>query len=164
MVLSRNGQTNGNGSFDWRDALIDAAIVAALTFVTSMGGISLVGAETVRVVAGAAIAAVTQFFIFLAIKRGLTATPTKTANDGGTPTKKSHRWNKIGLFLGGVFLIWTIWQHEIMMKPYMDTQWTGTFQFFSYIVVNWGVSYDLTLLLIFVAVILELACLWFWTD
>lgn len=71
-ILTRNGQTNANGGFDWKDALIDAAITAGLTFFTALGGTVIIGAGSQDAFKVAAIAAAGQFFAFLAVKRGLT--------------------------------------------------------------------------------------------
>ena len=73
MVLHRHGKFNPNGGFDWRDAFTDAIISAGLTFFTALGGLGATGllSEPQVGLAAAAIAAGTQFFIVLAIKRGL---------------------------------------------------------------------------------------------
>jgi len=71
MVLHRHGQRNPDGTFNWRDALIDATIMAGLTFFTALGGMGATGLVGVRELASAGIAAATQFFLILAIKRGL---------------------------------------------------------------------------------------------
>lgn len=71
-MLNRKGKNNSNGDFDWKDAVIDAGIVAGLTFFTSIGGMAVVNTGiTEHIVIGSAVAAATQFFLFLAIKRGL---------------------------------------------------------------------------------------------
>ena len=70
-MLSRKGKNNRDGSFNWRDAMIDAGIVAGLTFCTSLGGMSVLTPITETQLVSAGIAAATQFFLFLAIKRGL---------------------------------------------------------------------------------------------
>ena len=70
-MLNRKGKNNADGSFDWKDALIDAGIVAGLTFFTSLGGMAVLTPITEQTLMGAGIAAATQFFLFLAIKRGL---------------------------------------------------------------------------------------------
>jgi len=71
MVLTRMGKNNDDGSFDWSESLIDAGIMAGLTFFTSLGGLGLTGAIGLREVLAAGVAAATQFFSILAIKRGL---------------------------------------------------------------------------------------------
>ena len=70
-MLSVYGRSNPDGSFNWKDALIDAGIMACLTFFTSLGGLGATGIITVREVLAAGIAAATEFFMVLAIKRGL---------------------------------------------------------------------------------------------
>jgi hypothetical protein len=59
--------------FDWADALIDAAIVSGLTFFSTLGGGSIAG-EAAAGLEAAAVAACAQFFIFLALKRGIVQT------------------------------------------------------------------------------------------
>ena len=71
MVLNRRGRNNDDGSFDWPNALIDAGIMAGLTFFTALGGTAFVGIPTKEGIIAAAIAAGTEFFLILAIKRGL---------------------------------------------------------------------------------------------
>jgi len=71
MVLTWKGKNNPDGSFSWQDAVIDAGIIAALTFFASLGGLGTTGSIAAREVLAAAIAAATQFFMTLAIKRGL---------------------------------------------------------------------------------------------
>lgn len=71
MVLSISGKNNEDGNFDWKDAVIDAAVMGGLTFCTSLGGMSVISPITEQTVIGAAVAAATQFFLVLAIKRGL---------------------------------------------------------------------------------------------
>ena len=70
-VLSVNGKNNSDGTFDYKDALIDAGIMAALTFFTSLGGLGLTGTIGTRDFLAAGIAAAIQFFSILAINRGL---------------------------------------------------------------------------------------------
>lgn len=70
-MLNRHGKNNENGSFNWKDAAIDAGIVAGLTFCTSLGGMSVLSPITETQIMSAVIAGATQFFLFLAIKRGL---------------------------------------------------------------------------------------------
>jgi hypothetical protein len=57
--------------FDWGNALIDGAIIAGLTFFTTLGGVGALGANLTNTVASGAISATAQFFLMLAIKRGL---------------------------------------------------------------------------------------------
>ena len=70
-MLNRKGKNNENGSFDWRDAFADAGITAGLTFFTALGGSSLFGSDPWKALGAAAVAAAGQFFLFLALKRGL---------------------------------------------------------------------------------------------
>jgi hypothetical protein len=57
--------------FDWENALIDAAITSGVTFFSALGGGAVAGLESLPVVEAAIIAAFTQFFVFLALKRGI---------------------------------------------------------------------------------------------
>jgi hypothetical protein len=57
--------------FDWCDAFIDAAIVSGLTFFSTLGGGSVAGLDGLSALKAAAIAACAQFFVFLALKRGI---------------------------------------------------------------------------------------------
>ncbi len=57
--------------FDWIDALIDAAIISGLTFFSTLGGGSVAGLDGLPAFKAASIAACAQFFIFLALKRGI---------------------------------------------------------------------------------------------
>ena len=70
-MLNRKGKNNENGSFDWRDALLDAGIMAGLTFFTAIGGLGATGSVALREILAAGIAGATEFFLMLAIKRGL---------------------------------------------------------------------------------------------
>lgn len=70
-ILSIYGRNHEDGTFNWKDAIIDAGIMACLTFFTSLGGMSATAIITSQTVIGSAIAGVTQFFLVLAIKRGL---------------------------------------------------------------------------------------------
>lgn len=74
MVLHRHGQTNpGTGKFDWKDTIIDAGIMAGLTFFTTLGGIGASGLLTdmkLGIIA-AGISSGSEFFLILAIKRKL---------------------------------------------------------------------------------------------
>ena len=73
MLLNRNGKNNENGSFDWRDALIDAAIMAGSSFMAVLVGLGAVGLleNLTTGLLAAGLAAGAQFFAILAIKRGL---------------------------------------------------------------------------------------------
>ncbi|GAJ10839.1 unnamed protein product [marine sediment metagenome] len=71
-MLSRNGKNNSNGSFDWKDAVMDAGISAGLTFFTTLGALGamhMLSSAEGYVAAG--IAAGGQFFAILCMKRGL---------------------------------------------------------------------------------------------
>jgi hypothetical protein len=57
--------------FDWENALIDAAITSAVTFFGALGGGTAAGLESIAGIKAALIAAFAQFFIFLALKRGI---------------------------------------------------------------------------------------------
>jgi hypothetical protein len=57
--------------FDWEDALVDAAIISGLTFFSTLGGGSVAGLEGLSALKAAAVAACAQFFVFLALKRGI---------------------------------------------------------------------------------------------
>jgi len=70
-MLEKNGKNNIDGSFDWGDAIMDAGVLAGLTFFTALGGSSIVGIPTPQACIGAAVSAAGQFFLTLAIKRGL---------------------------------------------------------------------------------------------
>jgi hypothetical protein len=70
-MLTVRGQLNSNGDFDWRNSIIDATIMAFLTFFSTLGGTTAAGISAVQAIISAAIAGCTQFFAILAIKRGL---------------------------------------------------------------------------------------------
>ena len=57
--------------FDWENALIDAAITSAVTFFSALGGGAVAGINSVTLMESATVAALSQFFVFLALKRGL---------------------------------------------------------------------------------------------
>ena len=71
MMLTVRGKNNSNGDFDWPSNLVDALIMAALTFFAALGGLGATGLIANREIVAAAIAAATEFFLMLAIKRGL---------------------------------------------------------------------------------------------
>ena len=62
---------SGMQRFDWADALIDAAIISGVTFFSTLGGGAVAGISAVHTVEAATVAAFSQFFVFLALKRGL---------------------------------------------------------------------------------------------
>lgn len=57
--------------FDWENALIDAVITSGITFFSSLGGGAVAVGASTHVIQAATIAALSQFFVFLALKRGL---------------------------------------------------------------------------------------------
>lgn len=70
MVLSVFGSTNG-GTFQWKEAIIDALIMSMLTFFTTLGALGITNLLTGKegwLAAG--ISAGTEFFAILALKRG----------------------------------------------------------------------------------------------
>ncbi len=71
MVLTIQGQNNGDGTFNWKDAVCDAAITAFLTFFTTLGGATILEVGGKAIIMTAAISSASQFFLFLALKRGL---------------------------------------------------------------------------------------------
>ena len=73
MVLSRNGKNNEDGSFDLKDALIDAGIMAGSSFFGTLVGLGAVGLleNPVQGLVAAGIAAGASFFAVLVTKRGL---------------------------------------------------------------------------------------------
>jgi len=69
--MTVKGANNADGEFDWEGAIIDAAIIAGVTFFSSLGAGTITGIPTSTAIVAASIAAATQFCITLAIKRGL---------------------------------------------------------------------------------------------
>jgi hypothetical protein len=57
--------------FDWENALVDATITSGVTFFGTLGGSAVAGLDGVPGLKAAIIAAFAQFFIFLALKRGI---------------------------------------------------------------------------------------------
>ena len=58
--------------FDWGNALIDAIITSGITFFSTLGGTAIAGdINTIHIIESATVAAFSQFFVFLALKRGL---------------------------------------------------------------------------------------------
>ena len=76
-MLERKGKNNSDGSFDWKDAVMDAGIMSGLTFFSSLGGFTAVGVPAPETLIGALVSAGAQFFLTLAIKRGLREKETK---------------------------------------------------------------------------------------
>lgn len=72
IVNCTNALTNAvEQRFDWNNALIDAAITSGVTFFSTLGGGTVAGLDTLPGIKAASIAAFAQFFIFLALKRGI---------------------------------------------------------------------------------------------
>jgi len=72
MICCTNEETNAlEQKFDWENAIIDAAITSAVTFFSALGGGAVAGLNSINMIESAAVAAFTQFFIFLALKRGI---------------------------------------------------------------------------------------------
>jgi hypothetical protein len=81
IVHCTNGITNAiEQRFDWENALIDATITSAVTFFGALGGGAISGIDGVHVFESAAVAAFSQFFVFLALKRGLVKSPEIQSN------------------------------------------------------------------------------------
>ena len=57
--------------FDWENALIDAAITSGVTFFSALGGSAVAGLDSIPGIKAAIVAAFAQFFVFLALKRGI---------------------------------------------------------------------------------------------
>jgi hypothetical protein len=80
-LRGRNIETSGVGlkeaipsptpQFDWQNALVDGLIIAMITFFTTLGGVTATGANVTTILVSATISAVAQFFVLLAIKRGI---------------------------------------------------------------------------------------------
>jgi len=71
-MLTVKGVNNSDGSFDWTDALIDAAIFAGSTFSTGLGALLAQGNPTIIGIGVVVCASITEFFGILAIKRKIT--------------------------------------------------------------------------------------------
>jgi hypothetical protein len=71
--LSLNGKTNGQGTFDWSDAFADASIMAGSSFMSTLAGLGATGllGNPVQGICACAISGGAEFFIILALKRGL---------------------------------------------------------------------------------------------
>ena len=70
-LLTMRGSHNPDGSFNWKETVIDASVSAGLTFFTSLGGLTVTGLISEQGLVAAGIAACTEFFAVLAIKRGI---------------------------------------------------------------------------------------------
>ena len=71
-MLNRNGKNNADGSFDWADAVIDAAITAGITLCSE--GMAMVATGLIYTVEGQLtliFSAIGTFLGFLGVKRGL---------------------------------------------------------------------------------------------
>lgn len=78
MICCKNEETAAVEKFDWANALIDAFITSGITFFSTLGGTAIAGdINTVHILTSAAVAAASQFFVFLALKRGLVKPETK---------------------------------------------------------------------------------------
>jgi hypothetical protein len=72
LVCCTNEETNAvERKFDWGNALIDAGITSGITFFSALGGGAVAGVNGIHMIESATIAAFSQFFVFLALKRGL---------------------------------------------------------------------------------------------
>jgi hypothetical protein len=71
------GRRKADGSFDWKNALIDSAIVAGVDFFTTLGGLGVAGlfADPTKGLIAAGISAAAGFFFTLAVKRGVISKP-----------------------------------------------------------------------------------------
>lgn len=74
-MLNAKGKNNENGDFDWRNAVYDAGIIGGLTFFSTLAATSAVGVPTLQACIASAIAGAGQFFVTLAVKRGLRELP-----------------------------------------------------------------------------------------
>lgn len=70
-ILSSNGDGSSIGKFDWAGAVIDGLILSAISFFSTYVGSTAAGLTEVQLCKVAGIAASLQFFMYLAIKRGL---------------------------------------------------------------------------------------------
>ena len=70
-LLTLRGHNRPDNEFDWNEAVLDATISGCLTFFASLGGATTTGVPSSQAVMASAIAAATQFFLVLAIKRGI---------------------------------------------------------------------------------------------
>jgi len=72
IVNSTEKGTNAKEQkFDWKNALIDAAITSGVTFFSTLGAGYAAGLASIDGIKTATVAAFTQFFVFLALKRGI---------------------------------------------------------------------------------------------
>jgi hypothetical protein len=73
MICYTNEKTSTvEQKFDWANALIDAFITSGITFFSTLGGTAMADdSDVVHILTSATVAALSQFFVFLALKRGL---------------------------------------------------------------------------------------------
>lgn len=76
MVFIR-GRLKPDGSFDWKNALIDSLIIAGLNFFTTLAGLGVAGlcADPQKALIAAALSAGVGFLATLAFKRGIISKP-----------------------------------------------------------------------------------------
>ncbi len=70
-IYCTNKVKNVEQRFDWGNTLTDAAIISFVTFFSTLGGGTVAGINTFHAIEAAAVSAFSQFFVFLALKRGL---------------------------------------------------------------------------------------------
>lgn len=58
-------------AFDWKNAFADAGIIGGLSAVTAYGSSVTIGIPELDALKAAVVTGLSQFFIFLALKRGL---------------------------------------------------------------------------------------------
>ena len=72
VIYCTNIITNTNEQrFDWENARGKTRIISAVTFFSTLGGGAVAGINSIHTIQAAAVAAFSQFFVFLALKRGL---------------------------------------------------------------------------------------------
>ena len=71
IVYCTNKVDNIEKRFDWENALLDAAIISGVTFFSTLGGGAVAEISFLHTVEAAVVAALSQFFVFIALKRGL---------------------------------------------------------------------------------------------
>jgi len=87
-------------------------------------------------------------------------------------SERKHLANAFALFFAGFLYVWSVWQHEIMLKTvitsdavgqtFLDWVWGHKFNFFTGITTPWGASYDVTLLIPAVCVLMIFLAVWYW--
>lgn len=68
---SSGGSDESGKKASWIDSIVDAFIISGLAFFSTLGGDSVTGLNTTSTIKASTIAAGIQFFIFLALKRGI---------------------------------------------------------------------------------------------